>query len=281
MKYAAIKAHEPDFRVRLMCRVLDVSPSGYYAWRNRTPSQQARARAALDATVREEFKRRKGRAGAPRLSRHLGRGRRQVAQSLRRQGLRAKAARKFKATTNSNHSLPVAENLLQQDFTAQRPNQVWVGDITYIATDEGWLYLAVVLDLFSRKVVGWSMSDRMTATLVCDALRMALFRRKRPRGVIMHTDRGSQYCSREHRALLDQHGLVASMSARGNCYDNAAMESWNHSLKVEAIHGERFATRSEAKAQVFEYIEVDYNRDRLHSTLGYVSPEQFERTHAA
>lgn len=281
MKYATIKAHEAEFRVRLMCRVLDVSSGGYYAWRSRTPSKQAQARAALDATVREEFKRRKGRAGAPRLSRHLGRGRRQVAQSLRRQGLRAKAARKFKATTNSNHSLPVAENLLQQDFTAQRPNQVWVGDITYIATDEGWLYLAVVMDLFSRKVVGWSMSDRMTATLVCDALRMALFRRKRPRGVIMHTDRGSQYCSREHRAVLDLNGLVASMSAKGNCYDNAAMESWNHSLKVEAIHGERFATRAQAKAQVFEYIEIDYNRDRLHSTLGYVSPEQFERAHAA
>ncbi|MGY0653111.1 IS3 family transposase [Luteimonas sp. A537] len=281
VKYATIKAHEPEFRVRVMCRALGVSPSGYYAWRNRTPSQQAQARATLDAQVREEFERRKARAGAPRLSRHLGRGRRQVAQSLRRQGLRAKAAKKFKATTNSNHTLPVAENLLQQDFTAQRPNEVWVGDITYIATDEGWLYLAVVLDLFSRKVVGWSMSERMTATLVCDALRMALFRRKRPRGVIMHTDRGSQYCSREHRALLDQDGLVASMSARGNCYDNAAMESWNHSLKVEAIHGERFATRAEAKAQVFEYIEVDYNRDRLHSTLGYVSPEQFERAHAA
>jgi len=200
---------------------------------------------------------------------------------MRRQGLRAKAARKFKATTNSNHSLPVAQNLLQQNFTAAGPNQVWVGDITYIGTDEGWLYLAVVLDLFSRKVVGWSMSDRMTATLVCDALKMALFRRKRPRGVIMHTDRGSQYCSREHRDLLDANGLVASMSAKGNCYDNAAMESWNHSLKVEAIHGERLATRKQAKDLVFEYIEVDYNRNRLHSTLGYISPEQFERAHAA
>lgn len=281
MKYAVIKANEAEFRIRLMCRVLCVSPSGYYAWRGRAPSQQAQARAALDAAVREEFARRKGRAGAPRLSRHLGRGRRQVAQSLRRQGLRAKAARKFKATTNSNHTLPVAENLLQQDFTAQRPNQVWVGDITYIATGEGWLYLAVVLDLFSRKVVGWSMSDRMTATLVCDALRMALFRRKRPSGVIMHTDRGSQYCSREHRALLDKNGLVASMSAKGNCYDNAAMESWNHSLKIEAIHGERFETREQARAHVFEYIEVDYNRNRLHSTLGYLSPEQFELANAA
>ncbi len=170
---------------------------------------------------------------------------------------------------------------MQQDFTAQRPSQVWVGDITYISTDEGWLYLAVVLDLYSRKVVAWSMSDRMTAMLVCDALRMALFARKRPRSVIMHTDRGSQYCSREHRALIDAHGLIASMSAKGNCYDNAAMESWNHSLKVEAIHGERFATRKQAKAHVFEYIEVDYNRTRLHSTLGYLSPEQFELAHVA
>jgi transposase InsO family protein len=264
-----------------MCRVLSVSASGYYAWRTRAPSKQVQARAALDTQVKAEFETRKRRAGAPRLSRHMKRGRRQVAQSLRRQGLRAKAARKYKATTNSNHTLPVAENLLKQNFTAQRPNQVWVGDITYIGTDEGWLYLAVVLDLYSRKVVGWSMSDRMPTSLVCDALRMALFQRKMPRGVIMHTDRGSQYCSREHRDLLDEHGLIASMSARGNCYDNAAMESWNHSLKVEAIHGERFATREQARVHVCEYIEVDYNRTRLHSTLGYLSPEQFELANVA
>lgn len=198
-----MKVHEGAFAVQLMCRVLLVSRSGYYAWRSRTPSKRAQARAALDARVCAEFQARKGRAGAPRLARHVRRNRRQVADSLRRQGLRAKAARKYKATTNSNHSLPVAQNLLQQDFTAQRPNQVWVGDITYIATGEGWLYLAVVLDLYSRRVVGWSMSERMTAALVCDALRMALWARKRPRGVIMHTDRGSQYCSGEHRALLD------------------------------------------------------------------------------
>ena len=276
-----MQAHEKTFAVRLMCRVLSVSPSGYYAWRSRKPSKRSQARAALDENVRGEFEQRKGRAGAPRLARHLNVGRRQVAESLRRQGLRAKAAKKFKATTNSNHALPVAENLLKQDFSAQRPNQVWVGDITYLGTEEGWLYLAVVMDLYSRKVVGWSMSERMTATLVCDALRMALFRRKRPKGVIMHTDRGSQYCSREHRALLEEHDLIASMSAKGNCYDNAAMESWNHSLKVEAIHGERFRTRDDARAHVFDYIEVDYNRNRLHSTLGYVSPEEFERAHAA
>ena len=276
-----MQEHEGQFAVRLMCRVLSVSASGYYDWRKRGVSKQTQARAELDAQVKAEFTTRKCRAGAPRLSRHLKRGRRQVAQSLRRQGLRAKAAKKYKATTNSNHTLPVAENLLQQDFTAQHANQVWVGDITFIGTDEGWLYLAVVMDLYSRRVVGWSMGDRMPASLVCDALRMALFNRKRPRGVIMHTDRGSQYCSHDHRALLDEHGLIASMSAKGNCYDNAAMESWNHSLKVEAIHGERFATREQARAHVFEYIEVDYNRNRLHSTLGYLSPEQFERINAA
>ena len=281
MKYAMMRAHEGAFTVRLMCRMLSVSPSGYYAWRDRRPSARARVRAALDTRVRDAFEAKRARAGAPRLAKHLGKGRRQVAGSLRRQGLRAKAAKKFKATTNSNHSLPVAENLLQQNFTAPSPNHTWVADITYIPTDEGGLYLAVVLDLYSRKVVGWSMSARMTATLVCDALRMALFARKMPCGVIMHTDRGSQYCSREHRKLLDEHGLVASMSARGNCYDNAAMESWNHSLKVEAIHGERFATREVAIAHVFEYIEVDYNRTRLHSTLGYLSPEQFELARAA
>ena len=276
-----MREHETTFAVRVMCRVLSVSPSGYYAWRGRPPSPRAQARARLDDRVRTAFEAERGRAGSPRLSRRLEVGRRQVAESLRRQGLRAKAAKKFKATTNSNHALPVAENRLQQDFTAQRPNQAWVGDITYIGTDEGWLYLAVVLDLHSRRVVGWSMSDRMTATLVCDALRMAVFARQRPRGVIMHTDRGSQYCSREHRALLDEHGLVASMSARGNCYDNAAMESWNHSLKVEAIHGERFATREQARAHVFDYIEAYYNRTRLHSTLSYLSPEQFELSHVA
>lgn len=175
----------------------------------------------------------------------------------------------------------MAENLLQQNFAAQRPNQAWVGDITYIGTDEGWLYLAVVLDLYSRKVVGWAMSDRLLASLVCDALRMAPFQRRMPRGLSMHTDLGSQYGSHEHRALLDEHGLIASMSARGNCYDNAAMKGWSHSLKVETIHGERFATREQACACVFEYIEVDYNRTRLHPTPGYLGPEQFELANAA
>lgn len=286
MKYAMIRDHEATFAIRMMCRVLGVSASGYYDWRDRPLSARDQARDALDEAVRQTFSDEKGRAGSPRVGARLrakgiSAGRHQVAQSMHRQGLRAKAARKFKATTNSNHRLPVAPNLLEQDFRADRPNQKWVSDITYIGTDEGWLYLAVVLDLHSRMVVGWSMSDRMTATLVCDALKMALFRRQRPRGVILHSDRGSQYCSSEYRELAAENGLLLTMSARGNCYDNAAMESWNHSLKVEAIHGERFTTRAAAQTQVFDYIEVYYNRNRLHSALGYRSPTEFELSKAA
>lgn len=276
MKCAVIAGHIGQHPVSLMCRALEVSRSGFNAWHRRAPSSRAQRRAQLDVQVQDAFVTARRREGAQRLSRALKQGRRQVADSLRRQGLRAKAARRYKATTNSRHNLPVAENLLKQDFRTERPNHAWVSDITYIQTDEGWMYLAVVLDLYSRKIVGWAMESRMTAALVCDALLMALFRRKFPRGVIVHSDRGSQYCSKEHRGLLDNYGLVSSMSAKGNCYDNAAMESWNHSLKVEAIHGERFATRDQAKAEVFDYIEVYYNRSRLHSTLGYLSPDQYE-----
>lgn len=276
MKCAVIAEHVGEHPVSLMCRVLAISRTGFHAWHRRKPSARAQRQSELDVQVQDAFVTARRREGAQRLSRRLRRGRRQVAESLHRQGLRAKAARRYKATTNSRHNLPVAENLLNQNFRTERPNQAWVSDITYIQTDEGWMYLAVVLDLYSRKVVGWAMDSRMTATLVCDALLMALFRRKFPRGVIVHSDRGSQYCSKEHRSLLETYGLVPSMSAKGNCYDNAAMESWNHSLKVEAIHGERFATREQAKAEVFDYIEVYYNRSRLHSTLGYVSPDQFE-----
>lgn len=281
-----IQVHEAQFKVQLMCRVMNVSPSGYYDWRERSPSTRMQARTQLDVQVKQAFIVEKGRIGALRVTRRLKMqghraGHNQVAQSLRRQGLRAKGARKYKATTNSNHSLPVAPNLLQQDFSAAHCNQKWVSDITYLATDEGWLYLAVVLDLYSRKVVGWSMSQRMTARLVCDALKMASFRRHRPTGVIVHSDRGSQYCSHEYQQLLSEQGLICSMSKKGDCYDNAAMESWNHSLKVEAIHGERFVTREQAKAQVFDYIEVYYNRQRLHSTLGYLSPVEFEAAKVA
>jgi transposase InsO family protein len=207
--------------------------------------------------------------------------RKTVAESMRRQGLRAKAAKKFKATTNSNHDLPVAPNRLRQNVMATAPNQKYVSDITYLWTDEGSLYLATVIDLYSRLVVGWAMSERMTAQLVCDALQMALWRRGMPTGVIVHSDRGSQYCSAAYQALIKKHGLLSVMSARGFCYDNACAESFFHTLKVEAIHGERFATREHMRQTVFEYIEVDYHRTRRHTANAYISPEAFEAQRVA
>lgn len=288
MKYVFVSRHQGIFSISAMCRVLQVSRSAYYAWclRQANPSRRKQHQEQLDKTVREAFEARKGRSGSPRLTLDLadtghGHNRKTIASSMRRQGLRAKAAKKFKATTNSRHDLPVAPNLLNQDFTAAAPNQKYVGDITYLWTDEGWLYLAVVIDLYSRLVVGWAMSERMTAQLVCDALQMALWRRHRPSGVIVHSDRGSQYCSGVYQKLLKTHNLRCSMSAKGNCYDNACAESFFHSLKVEAIHGERFSTREQMRQTVFEYIEVDYNRNRRHSANGFISPEAFEAQQVA
>ena len=288
MKYVFMDEHQGTFGVSAMSRVLQVSRSGFYAWRWRQhkPSPRQQRRERLDETVKKAFDARKGRSGSPRLVRDLAdaghrHDRKTVAESMRRQELRAKAAKKFKATTNSKHNLPVAPNLLQQDFTATKPNQKYVGDITYLWTEEGWLYLAVVIDLYSRLVVGWAMSERMTAQLVCDALQMALWRRRMPTGIIVHSDRGSQYCSGVYQQLIREHELICSMSAKGNCYDNACAESFFHSLKVEAIHGERFATREEMRQTVFEYIEVDYNRTRRHSANGFISPEAFEALEVA
>jgi transposase InsO family protein len=281
-----IKKNSNRFSVRTMCRLLSVSPSGYYDWRDRPPSLSAQKNVELAAKIKAIFDEERSRAGAKRIAKRLRAegapvGRHRVARIMRLHGWRAKAARKYKATTNSNHNLPVAPNLLQQNFTANRPNEKYVSDITYIWTEEGWLYLAVVMDLYSRMVVGWAMSERMTSKLVTDALQMALWRRKMPRGVIIHSDRGSQYCSHDYQALLAKNGLICSMSKRGDCYDNAAMESWNHSFKVEAIHGEKFATRADAMNHVFDYIDVYYNRKRLHSRLGYLSPVYFEAQMAA
>lgn len=260
--------------------MLSVSPSGYYDWLDRPLSLRSQENAKLAHKIKSIFDEEKSRVGAIRITKRLKTegnkvGRHRVARIMRSRGWRAKAAKKYKATTNSNHPLPVAPNLLQQDFSANTPNEKFVSDITYM-TEEGWLYLAVVMDLYSRMIVGWAMSERMTSTLVMDALQMALWRRKMPRGVIVHSDRGSQYCSYDYQRLLANHGLICSMSKRGDCFDNAAMESWNHSFKVEAIHGEKFSTRSDAKNHVFDYIDVYYNRKRLHSKLGYLSPEYFE-----
>jgi len=281
VKYAVIQDNLGYFKVRLMCRVLSVSPSGYYGWASRKPSLRAQENEVLALKIKAVFDKEKGRAGALRIMKRLkaggeGAGRHRVARIMRAQGWRARAAKKFKATTNSQHTLPVAPNLLAQNFTAAQPNEKWVSDITYIWTEEGWLYLAVVMDLYSRLVVGWALSERMSAQLVKDALNMALGQRGMPQGVIVHSDRGSQYCAHDYQKIFDKHGLLCSMSKKGDCFDNAAMESWNHSFKVESIHGEKLNTRQEAKNHVFDYIEVYYNRERLHSTLGYLSPVHFE-----
>lgn len=281
MKYAMIKEESARFPLRLMCRMLAVSVSGYYAWNSRKPSDSEQRNLELSKKIKAIFDDEKGRAGAPRITKRLNAegdsvSKHRVARVMRLNGWRAKAAKKFKATTNSNHHLPVSPNLLQQNFLACRPNEKWVSDITYCWTEEGWLYLAVVMDLYSRKVVGWAMSERMTKKLVIEALQMAIWSRKPSPGLIIHSDRGSQYCSHEYQKILNFHSFTCSMSKRGDCYDNAAMESWNHSFKVEAIHGENFSTRDLAKKHVFEYIEIYYNRKRLHSMLGYKTPVSFE-----
>ncbi|EHP0911258.1 MULTISPECIES: IS3 family transposase [Escherichia] len=288
MKYVFIEKHQAEFSIKAMCRVLRVARSGWYTWCQRrtriSPRQQFRQH--CDSVVLAAFTRSKQRYGAPRLTDELrAQGYpfnvKTVAASLRRQGLRAKASRKFSPVSYRAHGLPVSENLLEQDFYASGPNQKWAGDITYLRTDEGWLYLAVVIDLWSRAVIGWSMSPRMTAQLACDALQMALWRRKRPRNVIVHSDRGSQYCSADYQALLKRHNLRGSMSAKGCCYDNACVESFFHSLKVECLHGEHFISREIMRATVFNYIECDYNCWRRHSWCGGLSPEQFENQNLA
>jgi len=200
---------------------------------------------------------------------------------MKRQNLLPKAARKFKITTDSQHKLPVAPNLLEQNFEASATNQKWAGDITYLMTSEGWLYLAVVIDLYSRSVIGWSMSSRMTAKLTCDALKMALLKRGSPKGVIFHSDRGSQYCSHAYRELLNKYAFKQSMSRKGNCWDNACVESFFHSLKVESIQDEALMDKKVMRENVFEYIEIDYNRKRRHRSLGYLSPLNFELKNVA
>jgi putative transposase len=202
---------------------------------------------------------------------------RTVGRSLSRQGLRAQLPRKFKHTTDSNHQEPISPNLLDRQFKVDRPNQVWVGDITYIQTQEGWLYLATMIDLFNRQVVGWQMSTRIDQTLVNDALKAALMSRGKPRGVMIHTDRGSQYCSKSFRALIKQHGLVQSMSRKGNCWDNAVAESFFATLKRHCVHGQPLKTRAQMRLVVFEFIEVYYNRVRRHSANGWQTPVEFER----
>jgi putative transposase len=269
--------------VAVACRALEVSRAGFYAWKRRPESTHEREDRRLTVLVRESHERSRRTYGSPRVHAELAaRGHdcsvNTVAKLMREHDLRAKTARKFRCTTDSNHDLPVAENLLDRQFDPESPNEAWVADITYIPTREGWLYLAAVEDLYSRRVVGWSMADHLESRLVVDALALAVERRLPGEGLLAHSDRGSQYASDHYQSLLARHGITCSMSRRADCWDNAPMESFYASLKKELVHGADFATRAEARAAIVEYIEVFYNTRRRHSSLGYVSPAEYERT---
>ena len=282
MRYDFVERHRETWPVRLMCRVLRVSPGGYYDWRGRPQSSRASRHDALVAAIKVIHGEVKARYGSPRIHAELiARGEgccvNTVARLMRREGFAAKTRRKFRSTTDSNHGRPVAANVLDRRFEPEASNRAWTADITYVATGEGWLYLAAVEDLYSRRIVGWSMGPRIDSRLVVDALEMAVSRRLPGEGLVAHSDRGSQYASEHYQVSLAGHGIVCSMSRRGNCWDNAPMESFFASLKKELTHGEIFATREEARASIFEYIEVFFNRVRRHSSLGYVSPAEYER----
>jgi len=281
MKYAWIDTQRKAYPLPAMCETLTVSISGYRAWkRGGSPNRKRLTDAQLLALIQAIHKELKGSYGSPRMVRELRSrgfpaGKERVERLMRENGIRARHKRRYKATTDSKHSLPVAANLLDRNFTPAAPNQAWSADLTYIWTDEGWLYLAVVLDLFNREIVGWSIKPRMMADIVIDALTMAWFRRKPAPGLMHHSDRGSQYASHAFQSKLGEYDMVCSMSRKGNCWDNAPTESFFNSLKNERGHGTRYATREEAIADLFDYIEAFYNRSRRHSTLGYDSPAQF------
>jgi len=282
MRYQFIDEQKKAWPVTLMCGVLGVSRSGYYDWTARGLSWRVRSNNELDRRIRMIFADHRQRYGAPRIATTLHNeglkcSENRIARRMRALGLKAIQAKKFKATTDSKHSKPVAPDLLKQDFFATAPNQKWTTDISYVWTDEGWLYLAVVMDLYSRAIVGWSMNRRMTQQLVCDALTMALFRRRFPKGTILHSDRGSQYCSRRYQRLIRSNRLCGSMGRKANCYDNAVTESFFHTLKVELVHRERYVTRRRAQSSIFEYIETYYNRQRRHSAIGHQIPMIFEK----
>jgi len=277
-----MKAQENEFPVDLMTEVFGVSKSGYYAWRKRDTAAKEAKELALVRKIEEVHQGSRGTYGSPRVFRVLkgmgeSCGKRRVEKLMKKNGIRAKTKRKFRVTTDSKHNLPVAPNLLERNFSPEKPNQVWASDITYVWTKQGWLFLAVIVDLFSRQVVGWSLDKTMTKELVLSALRQAYFRRRPGTGLLFHSDRGSQYCSKEFRRLLKQYRMLQSQSRVANCWDNAVVESFFHSLKTEAIYHETFETREQAERMIFEWVEAFYNRKRLHSTLGYKSPVDFER----
>jgi transposase InsO family protein len=283
VRYAFIDDHRGDWPVTVQCDVLAVSRSGYYVWRNRGPSVTAQRRAALTEQIREVHQASRQTYGSPRVHAELlAKGqacnRKTVAKCMKQAGIQAKTRQRFRVTTtDSNHPHPVAENVVNRNFQPSRKNETWTADITYVATDEGWLYLAAVEDLFTREIVGWSMSDRIDSRLVVDALAMALVRQCPGENLTAHSDRGVQYASEHYQRLLKDHGITCSMSRKANCWDNAPMESFFATLKKELVHHEEYRTKDEARHSLFEYIEVFYNRVRRHSALGYQSPTQFAK----
>jgi len=286
MRFKLIDGAKKEFPVQRLCKVLEVSPSGYFAWKSRPASQRQRDDLVLLAHVRSAFALSNRTYGSPRMTHELRgqgleAGRRRVARLMRENGLRARQPRRFRRTTDSLHAFPVAPNLLDQDFSAERPDEKWGADISYVWTREGWLYLAVVIDLFARRVVGWAVSDRLHKELALAALRRALAIRRPPAGLTHHSDRGGQYCSIEYQAELRRHGILISMSGKGNCYDNSMVETFFKTLKSELVWRTVFLTRAEASDALARYIDGFYNPVRRHSALGFVSPAQFERRTAS
>jgi putative transposase len=285
MIFTFIEEHRDVWPVRLLCDALDVSPAGYYAWRGRPASERQQVQDALLVEIRAIHAEFKARYGSPRVHAELAaRGHdccvNTVARLMRDSGIQAKTARKFRGTTDSNHDLPVAENLLGRQFDPECPNEAWVADITYIPTREGWLYLAAILDLYSRAVVGWAMGNKLGTQLVIDALQMAIHQR----GVgpkILHSDQGCTYSADDYREILDEHRIRQSMSRKGDCWDNAPMESFFHTLKTELVMHCDYRTRDQARASLFDYVEMFYNRQRRHSTINYEAPLEFEAARAA
>ena len=281
MKYWFIEQHRSCHGVQKMCRVIGASRSGYYRWRKQPQSKRQKENEKILIEVKESHKNSRRTYGSPRITEDLqAKGincsENRVARLMKIHGIVGKAKKKFKATTNSKHNLPVAENLLNQSFVSKKPNTVWVSDITYIWTSEGWMYLVVIIDLYSRQVVGWAMSDSLTSDFVIKALYQAIRRRIPVSGCIFHSDRGVQYASADFRKVLNANGFIQSMSRKGDCYDNAIVESFFHTLKIEHVYEYRYEIRAEAMQSIFEYIEIFYNRQRRHSALGYRSPVSFE-----
>ena len=282
MRFCFIRDHQAHWPIAVLCRVLEVSRSGYYIWRRRPESPASQANRSLSREIAEIHRDSRGSYGSPRVYRELKRrggtvGRHRVARLMRRDGLQAKSRRRFKATTDSRHTHPVAPDLLRREFSPEGPNRVWASDITYIWTLEGWLYLAVIMDLYSRGIVGWSMAERLTSPLVRDALQMALQQRRPPAGLLHHSDRGSQYAAGDYQELLTKNGIVCSMSRKGNCWDNAPVESFFSTLKREWVFHQRYRSRAEARQSIFDYIERFYNRQRIHTSIGNQPPMEFEQ----